>query len=150
LLLYFIFIGDSVAQKLGVLTEPDIRVFDLTPNKTAYIVVASDGVWDGLTMEQVNEIVAEYYLRGMEDEGDVNNPAACFSPGSPTPPESKNTLVNGEMGNDDPTSPEPVPSVRESVTRKASRSITKKSLAGLDKASVDDNTTNIVVCVWWE
>lgn len=142
-----IYLGDSVAQKLGVLADPEIRIFDLTP-EMAYLVVASDGVWDGLSNEDVNGIIGEYYFRG------VNSEDYALSPMSPPPSQPlENGDKEGEVreenkGNAEPTSPRTT--LRDTVTKKASRSLTKKSLAGLDKTGVDDNTTNVVVCLWWE
>ncbi|KNE71544.1 hypothetical protein, variant [Allomyces macrogynus ATCC 38327] len=40
--------GDSVARRLGVHADPEITVFRVDPAADRAIVLASDGVWDGL------------------------------------------------------------------------------------------------------
>ncbi|KAJ1542457.1 hypothetical protein HK096_009366 [Nowakowskiella sp. JEL0078] len=84
-------LGDSVATKLGVLSEPDVKILDITPNDS-FLILATDGVWDGLSVTEAVNLVSKQV---------------------------------------DPT--------------KASEILTQASLEGLDKNSVDDNTTNIVV-----
>lgn len=51
-------IGDSVATRLGVTSEPEITTHTITPND-AFIVLASDGVWDGTSTERVVELVSK-------------------------------------------------------------------------------------------
>ncbi|KAJ3043746.1 hypothetical protein HDV00_004152 [Rhizophlyctis rosea] len=51
-------LGDQVASKLGVLCEPDVSVVELGP-KDKYLVLATDGVWDGLSMEEVTDILRD-------------------------------------------------------------------------------------------
>jgi serine/threonine protein phosphatase PrpC len=51
-------IGDNVAKKLGVLHEPDIANFILTP-EDKYIVLGTDGVFDGISNNQVLDIVSK-------------------------------------------------------------------------------------------
>eukprot|EP01136_Pigoraptor_vietnamica_P031061 Opistho-1_new@91130 len=52
-------IGDDVAHSIGVTADPEIKEVDLTP-KDKFIVVASDGVWDGLDNQSVVDIVAKH------------------------------------------------------------------------------------------
>ncbi len=51
--------GDQVAKRLGVLAEPDIRIHKLTKRDIA-LVLACDGIWDGLTNQKVANLVAQH------------------------------------------------------------------------------------------
>ena len=52
--------GDRVACKCGVTVEPEVLEFDLSP-QDCFIVLASDGVWDQMSNEEVGNIVMPYY-----------------------------------------------------------------------------------------
>jgi len=56
-------IGDLVASSVGVIAEPDIYEYMLRKSDK-FIVIASDGVWEFLSNEQVVEIVSKHYLKG--------------------------------------------------------------------------------------
>ena len=62
-------IGDHIAKDVGVTCDPEIGVFDVNMF-SKYIVVASDGVWDFLSNEEVMDIVNPYFLGG-DPEGAV-------------------------------------------------------------------------------
>jgi serine/threonine protein phosphatase PrpC len=49
-------LGDEVARRLGVISKPDISIMDVD-DKLKFFVLATDGVWDGLSNEEVVEIV---------------------------------------------------------------------------------------------
>ena len=51
-------IGDSVAKSVGVISEPEIKVFGNLAPSDKFIVLASDGVWDRLSNEEVMTIIA--------------------------------------------------------------------------------------------
>ena len=54
-------IGDLVAGSVGVTCDPEIQVFNgLTPYDKA-LVIASDGIWDRFTNEEVTQVVMQYY-----------------------------------------------------------------------------------------
>lgn len=53
-------LGDSLAASVGVTGEPEIFVTGLTPNDD-FIVLASDGVWEFMTNEEVVEIVSRFW-----------------------------------------------------------------------------------------
>ena len=55
-------IGDMAATSVGVLARPEITVFpNLTPNDKI-LVIASDGLWDRLTNQEImHTIVTNYY-----------------------------------------------------------------------------------------
>ena len=53
-------IGDSVAASVGVISEPDILEYDLT-SQDKFIVIASDGVFEFLSNEDIVKIVVPYW-----------------------------------------------------------------------------------------
>lgn len=53
-------IGDLVAAKIGVISEPDI-IEQKLDNNSKFIVVASDGVWEIMSNEEVASIVDKFY-----------------------------------------------------------------------------------------
>ncbi len=54
-------IGDLKGKKVGVIPDPGILEYDLS-EKTRYIVVCSDGVWEFLDNITVREIGKKYYI----------------------------------------------------------------------------------------
>ncbi|GAB4852627.1 hypothetical protein Ancab_016841 [Ancistrocladus abbreviatus] len=52
-------IGDSVAETIGVVANPEIIVLEVTPDYP-FFVVASDGVFEFLSSQNVVEMVAQY------------------------------------------------------------------------------------------
>ena len=53
-------IGDKVAQSVGVSPIPEVKEFTINPNDR-FIVIASDGVWEFLSNEEVARIILPYY-----------------------------------------------------------------------------------------
>ena len=53
-------IGDTLAHKVGVSSVPEIREFSLNKSNPFAIVVASDGVWEFMSNEQVKNILIKY------------------------------------------------------------------------------------------
>jgi len=53
-------IGDMVASKIGVTSEPEV-IEHIVSDESRFIVVASDGVWEILSNEDVAAIVSPYY-----------------------------------------------------------------------------------------
>lgn len=45
-------LGDQVAQSVGVSPEPEITIYDIDVNDR-YIIIASDGVWEFLSNDEV-------------------------------------------------------------------------------------------------
>jgi len=52
-------LGDSVAESLGVYAVPECANRELTPNDK-FVVIASDGVWEFITSQNVIEMVTHY------------------------------------------------------------------------------------------
>ena len=52
-------IGDMAASSVGVTAEPEIKVFpNLTPSDK-FIVIASDGIWDRLSNDEIMMVIAK-------------------------------------------------------------------------------------------
>ncbi|RKP05315.1 phosphatase 2C-like domain-containing protein, partial [Thamnocephalis sphaerospora] len=49
-------LGDDVAQRLGVLCDPDVAVHNLT-SEDRYLLLATDGVWDGMSSQAAITLV---------------------------------------------------------------------------------------------
>lgn len=47
-----------MASRLGILSSPDVKVIELTPSE-AFLVLGTDGVWDGVSVDEVLEIVSK-------------------------------------------------------------------------------------------
>lgn len=60
-------IGDEIAHSIGVSENPEIMRFDLRSDDK-FIVIASDGVWEFLTNEEIGQIVWPYYLQNSPEQ----------------------------------------------------------------------------------
>ena len=54
--------GDYVASQVGVIPEPEVLHFDFTPNDR-FLAVASDGIWEFLSNEDVVSMIAPFYVK---------------------------------------------------------------------------------------
>lgn len=59
-------IGDGLAHLYGVIPDPDIECVSIT-HEDKFLIIASDGVWEFLTNQQVAEIVAPYFNKGLPE-----------------------------------------------------------------------------------
>jgi len=57
-------IGDFIAKTVGVTHEPEVKVYEKLRETERTLVLASDGIWDRLSNEDVAAIVREYHSRG--------------------------------------------------------------------------------------
>ena len=53
-------IGDQLAHKVGVSDEPEVKEFDANELNALAVVVASDGVWEFMSNEDVRNVVMNY------------------------------------------------------------------------------------------
>lgn len=53
-------LGDAVAGSVGVIAEPEVLEFQLTP-EDKFMVLASDGVFEFITNEEIVKIVVPYW-----------------------------------------------------------------------------------------
>ena len=54
-------IGDSIATELGVISRPEIIEKELQEGEIKFIIIASDGVWEFLSNEDVRDRIMPYY-----------------------------------------------------------------------------------------
>ena len=52
-------IGDMVATSVGVTAEPEIKDFPKLSPSDKFIVIASDGIWDRLSNEEIMMTIAK-------------------------------------------------------------------------------------------
>jgi serine/threonine protein phosphatase PrpC len=52
-------LGDLLSHNIGVSSEPNVRVLELTQNDH-FVVIASEGIWSHMSAEDVGEIVSEF------------------------------------------------------------------------------------------
>ena len=52
-------LGDTVAHSAGVISDPEIRMEIIDPEKMVFLVVASDGLWEFMTDQDVVNQVGE-------------------------------------------------------------------------------------------
>ncbi len=52
--------GDRVAATVGVISEPEIKEFDLDINDK-YMIIASDGIWEFISSQECIDIISSFY-----------------------------------------------------------------------------------------
>lgn len=52
-------IGDTIGYQAGIIPEPDINTFQIQPEKDAFILICSDGVWEFISSQEAVDIIAE-------------------------------------------------------------------------------------------
>lgn len=63
-------IGDMVATSVGVTAEPEIQIFSSLKPVDKALVIASDGLWDRLSNDEIMHIVmSENYYPKKDSEG---------------------------------------------------------------------------------
>ena len=66
--------GDFESDDLGVISEPDLREYDIDEEKIKIIVFGTAGIWQFLTNDKIMDIVLPYYV-----QNDVNGAAKKIS-----------------------------------------------------------------------
>ena len=56
-------LGDHAVKSVGVIAEPEVTTYDITPDDE-YMIVASDGVWEFIDSEEAVNIVLRNLDRG--------------------------------------------------------------------------------------
>lgn len=59
--------GDHCAAEVGCIAEPEILEMNLTENDK-FIVLASDGVWEFLSNDEVSKIIYPHYLNNSAEK----------------------------------------------------------------------------------
>ena len=52
--------GDRVAATVGVISEPEIKEFDLDINDK-FMIIASDGIWEFISSQECIDMISSYY-----------------------------------------------------------------------------------------
>lgn len=60
-------LGDEIAHSVGVSENPEVFRYDLGPDDK-FIVIASDGVWEFMSNEEIGEIVWPFYLQNSPEQ----------------------------------------------------------------------------------
>lgn len=63
--------GDIVAKSVGVSCHPEIKEFELNED-SRFIILASDGLWDRLTNEEIVRIVGNEFYPQRDIDGAIN------------------------------------------------------------------------------
>lgn len=61
--------GDLIAKSVGVICEPEIKVYPNLTNKDKIIVIASDGLWDRIPNDEVMKLIVTNYYDKRDAEG---------------------------------------------------------------------------------
>jgi len=56
-------IGDMKAKKIGVISEPEIKHYNLGEDDQI-LILASDGIWQHMTIQNVAQIAQAHYEQG--------------------------------------------------------------------------------------
>ena len=59
--------GDTVASRVGVISTPEITIQSLSP-EDAFVIVASDGIWEFISSQEAVDLVARYSQQGRLEE----------------------------------------------------------------------------------
>jgi serine/threonine protein phosphatase PrpC len=64
-------LGDLVAKSVGVTYEPEIKTINNLTKNDKFIVLASDGLWDRISNEEVTKIISSPFYEKGDAEGAV-------------------------------------------------------------------------------
>ena len=62
-------IGDMAAASVGVTAEPEIKVFPNLSPRDKFLVIASDGIWDRLSNQEIMMLIAKQYYPNRDADG---------------------------------------------------------------------------------
>jgi serine/threonine protein phosphatase PrpC len=60
-------LGDAIAKKLGVTAEPSIFEVPLNGKSENFAIIASDGVWDVMSNEEVVTYIENFRTNAVQD-----------------------------------------------------------------------------------
>lgn len=52
-------IGDSIAERIGVIAEPEVDFLEINPHVDSFLILATDGVWEFLSSQHAVNIVRQ-------------------------------------------------------------------------------------------
>jgi serine/threonine protein phosphatase PrpC len=59
-------LGDQIAHSIGVSSVPEVLEFTLT-KEDKFIVIASDGVWEFVSNDEVANLILPFYLENQPE-----------------------------------------------------------------------------------
>jgi serine/threonine protein phosphatase PrpC len=62
-------IGDMAAASVGVTAEPEIKVIPNLSQRDKFLVIASDGIWDRLSNQEIMMLIAKQYYPTRDADG---------------------------------------------------------------------------------
>jgi serine/threonine protein phosphatase PrpC len=62
-------IGDMAAASVGVTAEPEIKVFPNLSQRDKFLVIASDGIWDRFSNQEIMMLIAKQYYPTRDADG---------------------------------------------------------------------------------
>lgn len=96
---------EYLGGRKGVVIPSHGRISYLNAGKTLpkYIILASDGIWDALTVEEIGRAIDKFY-QGLAQGEDVSSPAVdSGSPSKVHPhPTAQSIYINADLANADP------------------------------------------------
>ena len=63
--------GDNLAHSIGVISKPDIFVYDFVGNEK-FIVIASDSIWQYIDSDECVRIIKDFYEKNRDAIGALN------------------------------------------------------------------------------
>ena len=66
-------IGDMTATSVGVIAEPEIKIIQKLTKADKIFVIASDGLWDRFSNEEIMSIITTHYYQRRDSEGAANH-----------------------------------------------------------------------------
>jgi serine/threonine protein phosphatase PrpC len=59
-------IGDFAVKSVGVIPEPEVKIFELEKDVDEFMILASDGVWEFISSQEAVDIVSDKLAEGLE------------------------------------------------------------------------------------
>ena len=60
-------IGDKIGKSIGIIANPILTVLENSFESNYFLVIASDGVWDVMTNEEVTKFIENFRHRSKRD-----------------------------------------------------------------------------------
>lgn len=108
-------LGDFAVKSVGVIAEPEVKVFEIEDNDE-FLILASDGVWEFIESQEAVDIISDKLAAGeachsacqelieqatqrwMEEEGDYRDDITAIVVRLPLPFHNNNTTVSSQEG----------------------------------------------------
>ena len=64
-------LGDNLAHTIGVISDPEINIFDFKGNEK-FILLASEGIWKYIDSDESVKIIKDFYEKNLDAVGAIN------------------------------------------------------------------------------